>query len=197
MLIGYARVSTREQKIGLQLDALKEYGCERIFTDCASGAKSSRPGFDDLKSHLREGDIIVIWKLDRLGRSLRHLVDCIADFNERGIGLVSLNDPVDTTTPQGRLVFNIFASLAEFERELIRERTLAGLAAARARGRKGGRRPGMSDEAKHKARLAESLYKDGIPVSQICKDLRMSKSTLYVYLRHRGVEIGKAIAVSN
>jgi DNA invertase Pin-like site-specific DNA recombinase len=193
MLIGYARVSTKEQKIGLQLDALKEYGCEKIFTDCVSGAKSSRPGFENLKSHLRKGDVLVIWKLDRLGRSLRHLVDCIADFNQQGVGLISLNDPVDTTTPQGRLIFNIFASLAEFERELIRERTLAGLAAARSRGRVGGRKAGLSDEAKHRARLAESLYRDGIPVNQICKDLTMSKSTLYKYLRYRNVEIGMLI----
>ena len=135
--------------------------------------------------------MIVIWKLDRLGRSLKHLVDLVAELNERDIGLRSLNDPIDTTTAQGRLVFNIFASLAEFEREIIRERTNAGLAAARARGRKGGRRPGLSEEAKKKARIAESYYKEEMPVDEITKSLSISKATLYKYLRFRGVEIGE------
>ena len=135
--------------------------------------------------------MIVIWKLDRLGRSLKHLVDLVAELNERDIGLRSLNDPIDTTTAQGRLVFNIFASLAEFEREIIRERTNAGLAAARARGRKGGRRPGLSEEAKKKARIAESYYKEEMPVDEITKSLSISKATLYKYLRFRGVKIGQ------
>ena len=139
----------------------------------------------------REDDVIVIWKLDRLGRSLKHLVELVADLNERKIGLKSLNDPIDTTTAQGRLVFNIFASLAEFEREIIRERTNAGLAAARARGRKGGRKPGLSEEAQRKARIAESYYKEGMPVNQIAKDLNISKATLYKYLRYRKVEISQ------
>ena len=190
MKIGYARVSTKDQNIELQIDALRNYGCEKFFTDYASGARTSRPGFDDLKSHLRKDDVVVIWKLDRLGRSLKHLVDLVAEFNKQRVGLVSLNDPVDTTTAQGRLVFNIFASLAEFERELIRERTLAGLAAARARGRKGGRRPGLTDAAKMKARMAESLYNDDVPVRQICSELNISRSTLYRYLRSRNVPIG-------
>lgn len=139
----------------------------------------------------REDDVIVIWKLDRLGRSLKHLVELVAELNERKIGLQSLNDPIDTTTAQGRLVFNIFASLAEFEREIIRERTNAGLAAARARGRTGGRKPGLSEDAQRKARIAESYYKEGMPVNQIAKNLNISKATLYKYLRFRKVEISK------
>ena len=139
MKIGYARVSTRDQKLDLQIDALKRAGCERIFQDVASGSKTARPALDELLGQLRAGDVLVIWKLDRMGRSLRHLVDLVGDLVARDIGLLSLNDPIDTTSAQGRLVFNLFASLAEFERELIRERTQAGLTAARARGRAGGR----------------------------------------------------------
>ena len=191
MLLGYARVSTKDQNLDLQLDALRLHGCKRFFTDTVSGAKTARPGLDEIFKEARPKDVIVIWKLDRLGRSLKHLVELVAELNERNIGLRSLNDPIDTTTAQGRLVFNIFASLAEFEREIIRERTNAGLAAARARGRKGGRKPGLSEEAKRKARIAESYYKEGMPVNQIAKDLNISKATLYKYLRSRGVEIGK------
>ena len=192
MLLGYARVSTNDQNLDLQLDALSEHGCEKFFTDTVSGAKAKRPGLDEMLKEARPKDVIVIWKLDRLGRSLKHLVDLVAELNERDIGLRSLNDPIDTTTAQGRLVFNIFASLAEFEREIIRERTNAGLAAARARGRKGGRRPGLSEEAKKKARIAESYYKEEIPVDEIAKSLNISKATLYKYLRFRGVKIGKS-----
>lgn len=148
MRLGYARISTNDQNLDLQLDALREHGCERFFTDTVSGAKAQRPGLDQMLKEARPLDVIVIWKLDRLGRSLKHLVDLVAELNERDIGLRSLNDPIDTTTAQGRLVFNIFASLAEFEREIIRERTNAGLAAARARGRRGGRKPGLSEDAK-------------------------------------------------
>ena len=146
---------------------------------------------DEILKEARPKDVIVIWKLDRLGRSLKHLVELVAELNDRDIGLRSLNDPIDTTTAQGRLVFNIFASLAEFEREIIRERTNAGLAAARARGRVGGRKPGLSEDAQRKARIAQSYYEEGMPVNQIAKDLNISKATLYKYLRSRGVEIGK------
>ena len=191
MLLGYARVSTNDQNLDLQLDALRLHGCERFFSDVVSGAKASRPGLDEMLKNAREDDVIVIWKLDRLGRSLKHLVELVAELNERKIGLKSLNDPIDTTTAQGRLVFNIFASLAEFEREIIRERTNAGLAAARARGRTGGRKPGLSEEAQRKARIAESYYMEGMPVNQIAKDLNISKATLYKYLRYRKVEISK------
>lgn len=191
MRVGYARVSTKEQSFNLQVDALKKAGCEQLFTEVASGAKTTRPILDDLLSRLRAGDVLVIWKLDRLGRSLKHLVSLTTELMERQIGLISLNDPIDTTTPQGRLVFNIFASLAEFERDLIRERTQAGLKAARARGRKGGRPGGLPKQAKTKAMAAETLYKEGkLSVQAICDQLNISKPTLYTYLRHRGVKIG-------
>jgi DNA invertase Pin-like site-specific DNA recombinase len=191
MRIGYARVSTKDQSLDLQVDALKDAGCEQVFQEVASGAKTARPVLDDLLSRLRTGDVLVIWKLDRLGRSLKHLVTLTAELLEREIGLISLNDPIDTTTPQGRLVFNIFASLAEFERELIRERTQAGLKAARARGRKGGRPKGLSKEAQQKAMAAETLYREGeLSVQAICDQLGISKPTLYSYLEYRGLETG-------
>ena len=191
MRMGYARVSTKEQNIELQVDALKKAQCEQIFEEVASGAKTTRPVLDDLLSRLRSGDVLVIWKLDRLGRSLKHLVTLTNELLERQIGLVSLNDPIDTTTPQGRLIFNIFASLAEFERDLIRERTQAGLEAARARGRKGGRPRGLSKQAEATAMAAETLYGEGeLSVQAICDQLSISKPTLYSYLRHRGVKIG-------
>ena len=125
MKIGYARVSTRDQKPDLQVDALKAAGCERVYQDVASGAKTARPALDELLGQLRAGDVLVIWKLDRMGRSLKHLVELVGNLMERKVGLLSLNDPIDTTSAEGRLVFNLFASLAEFERELIRERTNA------------------------------------------------------------------------
>ncbi|ESQ09869.1 MAG: resolvase [Thiohalocapsa sp. PB-PSB1] len=131
MQIGYARVSTREQSFDLQVDALHKAGCEKVLQEVVSGAKAERPVLDALLADLRPGDVLVIWKLDRLGRSLRHLVELAGTLMERGVGLRSLNDPIDTTTPQGRLAFNLFASLAEFERDLIRERTQAGLTARR------------------------------------------------------------------
>ena len=191
MKIGYARVSTRDQNPALQVDALKAAGCERIYQDMASGAKTARPALDELLGHLRAGDVLVIWKLDRLGRSLKHLVDLVGDLMEYKVGLLSLNDPIDTTSAQGRLVFNMFASLAEFERELIRERTQAGLMAARARGRVGGRPKGLPPQAEATALAAETLYRERkLSVAAIAQKLHISKSTLYSYLRHRGVEIG-------
>lgn len=191
MRIGYARVSTKDQKFDLQVDALKNANCETIYKEVVSGVKANRPVLEDVLSRLRAGDVLVIWKLDRLGRSLKELVHLANTLIERQIGLISLNDPIDTTTPQGRLVFNIFASLAEFEREIIKERTRAGLKAARARGRKGGRPPGLSKQAKTKAIIAETLYKEGeLSVAEISKQLSISLPTLYTYLRHRGVTIG-------
>ena len=191
MIIGYARVSTEDQSLDLQTDALASHGCEQIYKEKASGAKVDRPELTKMIEALREGDVVVIWKLDRLGRSLKHLVELVSNFSDRGIGLRSLNDPIDTTTAQGKLLFNIFASLAEFEREMTRERTLAGLKAARARGRVGGRRPGLSDEAKTIALAAKSLYQSGeFTKSQMCERLNISGSTLYKYLRAQGVEIG-------
>ena len=190
MKIGYARVSTKDQVLDLQIDALEKDGCELIFKETASGAKTDRPELQKLLNHLRKGDIVVVYKLDRLGRSLKHLLDIVAELNQKEVGIRSINDAIDTTTPQGRLFFNISASFAEFERDLIRERTKSGLEAARARGRKGGRRQGMTKEAEQKAILAETYYKEGkMGVNQIAKEIGVSKMTLYKYLRHRGVTI--------
>ena len=191
MKIGYARVSTKEQSFDFQLDALRKASCKKIYQETVSGAKAARLQLDLMLDNLRAGDVLVIWKLDRLGRSLRHLVELIHGLMEKGVGLKSLNDPIDTTTPQGRLSFNLFASLAEFERDLIRERTQAGLSAARARGRRGGRPRGLPSSAEVTARAAETLYTERkLSVRQIADRLGISKSTLYAYLRHRGVRIG-------
>jgi DNA invertase Pin-like site-specific DNA recombinase len=191
MKIGYARVSTREQSLSMQVDALKNAGCDQIHEEIASGAKTSRPVLEETMRNLREGDTLIIWKLDRLGRNLAHLIHLTTKLIEKKVGLISLNDPIDTSTAQGRMVFGIFASLAEFERELIRERTQAGLTSARARGRKGGRPKGMTQAAIEKATIAEALYKNGsIPVKKIAEQLGISKTTLYLYLRYRNVDIG-------
>ena len=191
MRIGYARVSTKEQSFNLQVDALEKAGCEKVYTEAASGARAERPVLDELLRNLRPGDVLVIWKLDRLGRSLKHLVELVGILMDKSVGLQSLSDPVDTTTPHGRLTFNLFASLAEFERDVIRERTQAGLTAARARGRKGGRPKGISPEAEATAMAAETLYREQkLTTQQIASRLHISKSTLYAYLRHRGVAIG-------
>src|SRR5512133_3754740 len=144
MLIGYARVSTSDQTLDLQKDALRQAGCERIFTDTASGAKAERIGLEEAMSHLRKGDILVVWKLDRLGRSLKHLIETITALNAEGIGFKSITESIDTTTSGGKLIFHIFGALAEFERDIIKERTQAGLTAARARGRLGGRPKALS-----------------------------------------------------
>lgn len=190
MKIGYARVSTREQNLHMQVIALEEAGCDKIYEEVISGAKADRPIFNNVLKQLRDGDVLVVWKLDRLGRSLKHLVELIQWLMQRNIGLRSLNDPIDTTTSQGRLIFNIFASLAEFERDIIRERTQAGLSAARARGRRGGRPRGVPKAAEPTACAAEALYREKkLSVMQIANKLDISKSTLYKYLRHRNVEI--------
>ena len=137
------------------------------------------------------GDTVVVYKLDRLGRSLKHLIETIAEFDKQEVLFKSISDPIDTTSAQGRLIFNIFASLSEFERELIRERTNAGLQSARARGRLGGRPKGLSEEAENKARICESLYNEGrLSANEIARNQSISKATLYKYLRHRGVQIG-------
>ncbi|HAU0311385.1 TPA: recombinase family protein [Legionella pneumophila] len=190
MLIGYARTSTTHQNLDLQIDALKKAGCEKIYQDQMSGASINRPALDKMLGDLRKGDVVVIWKLDRLGRSFKDLISLVTNLIEQGIGIRSLNDPIDTTTPQGRLVFNIFSSLAEFERELIRERTLAGLEAARLRGKKGGRPAGLSKKAQALAHSAELLYKEGkLSVSEICAQLGLGRATFYKYLRYRNVPI--------
>lgn len=191
MNVGYARVSTREQTAALQIDALKAAGCAKVHTEVVSGAAVDRPILARLLDEVRSGDVVVVWKLDRLGRSLKNLIEIVNRLMQQNVGLKSLNDPVDTTTPQGRLVFNLFASLAEFERDVIRERTQAGLSAARARGRMGGRLKGLPRKAESTACAAETLYREGkLSAKQIAERLRISKSTLYAYLRHRGVPVG-------
>jgi len=190
MKIGYARVSTREQNLNLQVIALEDAGCEKIYEEVVSGVKADRPILNNLIKQMRDGDVLVVWKLDRLGRSLKNLIELVQLLLQKNIGLCSLNDPIDTTTPQGRLIFNIFASLAEFERDIIRERTYAGLYAARARGRKGGRPRGLPKASEATACTVETLYREGkLSVMQIAKKLSISKSTLYKYLRYRNVEI--------
>jgi DNA invertase Pin-like site-specific DNA recombinase len=191
MKIGYARVSTQDQSLALQLDALRQAGCRQIYEEIVSGARVERPVLQAMLTHLREGDVMMIWKLDRLGRSLRHLIDVVTTLAQRGIGFKSLQENLDTTTSSGKLVFHMFGALAEFERDLIRERTQAGLVAARARGRFGGRPPGLAKQAEATALAAETLYREGqLSVRQIAAKLNIAKSTLYVYLRHRGVAIG-------
>ena len=193
MKIGYARVSTKDQSLSMQVDALKKAGCDQIHEEVASGPKTARPVLEEIMRNIRKDVILVIWKLDRLGRNLAHLIHLTTKLSEKEVGLISLNDPIDTSTSQGRMMFGIFASLAEFERELIRERTQAGLKSARARGRKGGRPKGMSQAAIEKSIIAEALYKNGnIPVKKIAEQLDISKTTLYLYLRYRNVSIGEA-----
>ena len=189
MLIGYARVSTQDQQLHLQLDDLQRTGCERIFQEKVSSGKD-RPQLRLLIDSLRTGDTVVVWKLDRLGRSLKELIGLVNDFQERGVGFRSLNDAIDTTTAQGRLVFNLFASLAEFERDLIRERTRAGLTAARARGRQGGRPKGISKETVSKAQAVRTLYESREKTaSEIGKLLGISRATVYRYLARPVVEL--------
>lgn len=191
MKIGYARVSTQEQNLSLQLDALQAAGCDTIYREKVTSAKKERPELQKLMGQLRVGDVVVVWKLDRLGRSLQDLVSLVNEMQGKGAEFQSLNDHIDTTTPQGKFTFHLFAALAEFERGIIRERTKAGLAAARARGRKGGRPKGLSKEAQHTAMIAETLYQDGdLTVKQICRQLSISRGTFYNYLRHRGVDVG-------
>lgn len=180
MLIGYARVSTQDQKPQLQIDALKGAGCERIFDEKASGAQSERPMLKEALAFLREGDTLVVWKLDRLARSLRQLIDTIETLEARRIGLRSLTENIDTTTSGGRLVFHIFGALAEFERSIIRERTVAGLASARARGRLGGRPRAMTPED---VAIAKTLLANReISVKEIARRQGVSVSTLYKHI---------------
>ena len=181
-LIGYARVSTAEQDLQLQLDALDKAGCDEIFEDKTSGARAKRPGLDACVGALESGDTLVVWRLDRLGRSMPHLVGLVEELLGKGIGFRSLQDgAIDTTTASGELVFHIFSSLAQFERRLIQERTQAGLAAARARGRLGGRRPVRPDDPR--VVTAKRLHQDrGLSIQQICKTLEISRPTFYRYL---------------
>lgn len=184
MFVGYARVSTHEQTLALQRDALQQAGCERIFTDTISGAKwtvQERVGLTAALAFLRSGDTLVVWKLDRLGRSLKHLIETMTVLQERGIGFKSLTEQIDTTSSGGKLIFHVFGALAEFERDLIRERTQAGLQAARARGRHGGR-PRRLDAKQ--LQLLQALYADKRnSVADIMRTLKISKSTLYRYVK--------------
>ena len=192
MLIGYARVSTQDQQLHLQLDDLQRAGCEQVFQEKVSSGKV-RPQLQLLVDSLRTGDTVVVWKLDRLGRSLKELITLITDFQQRGVGFRSLHDAIDTTTAQGRLVFNLFASLAEFERDLIRERTQAGLSAARSRRRLGGRPKGLGKETLAKAKAARTLYeaKDKT-AEEIGKLLGISRATVYRYIGYQPAESDKA-----
>ncbi len=184
MLIGYARVSTTDQTLALQQDALEKAGCIKIYTDTISGATIERKGLEEAISYLREGDTLVVWRLDRLGRSLKHLIDTITMLNNRKIGFKSLMENIDTTTSGGKLIFHIFGALAEFERDVIRERTQAGLAAARARGRLGGRPKTPALNTAKKVAMAQSLYADKTnTIDKICKTLHVSRSTFYRYLK--------------
>jgi len=180
MLIGYARISTNEQNLNLQTDALTKAGCEKIFTDTASGAKSDRTGLTEAINFMRKGDTLCVWKLDRLGRSLKHLIETVLALQALGKGFCSLQENIDTTTSGGKLFFHIFGALAEFERDIIRERTRAGLASARSRGRLGGRPSIMNSK---KLKMATSLYADGkTQVGEICETLGISRATFYRHL---------------
>ena len=179
MKIGYARISTQEQNLNLQTDALSATGCEKIFQDVASGAKDERSGLVEAIEYARTGDTLVVWKLDRLGRSLKHLIETVNQLQAKGIGFSSVQENIDTTTPGGKLIFHVFGALAEFERELIRERTQAGLKAARARGKKGGRPNKLTTK---QIEMAKTLMNDpNVSVSSICRMLNISKPTLYRY----------------
>jgi len=180
LLIGYARVSTQEQNLALQRDALEAATCERIFVEKASGAQRDRPELKAAIDYMRDGDTLVVWKLDRLARSLKQLIETVEDFGLRGIGLRSITESIDTGTSGGKLIFHVFGALAEFERSVIRERTQAGLKAARARGRVGGRPAVLNDADLTEARAL--LSNPDISVAQVAKRLGVAESTLYRYL---------------
>ena len=183
MLIGYARVSKNEQNLHLQRDALKKAGCreKNLYTDKVTGTKQERKGLEQALSHLREGDTFVVWRLDRLGRSLKHLIETVTNLQTQGIAFLSVTENIDTGSATGQLVFHIFGALAEFERNLIRERSIAGLEAARARGRVGGR-PKLNT-ASSKVAMAKKLYADKTTdIHEICKTLNISRATLYRYI---------------
>lgn len=179
--IGYCRVSTHDQNLDLQKDALENAGCIKIFSDQVSGAKSDRPGFDETLSYLRKGDCLVVWRLDRMGRNLKHLISVVEDLEKRGIGFLSLQEGIDTSTPGGKLIFHVFGALAEFERSLIRERTQAGLSAARARGRLGGRKRKLT------SKQVETMFKmydsKKHSIREICKTFKITTPTFYNYLK--------------
>ena len=179
MLIGYARVSTQDQNLDLQIEALNKADCEKIFDDNISGSRAERPGLANVLEMLREGDTLVVWKLDRLGRSVKNLVDLVGDLHKRGVQLKSLTDSIDTATPSGRFFFHVMARLAQMERELTVERTRAGLEVARQLGRKGGRKRQMTDS---KIESAKKLLANGVPPRDVAKNLGVSVPTLYRWI---------------
>jgi DNA invertase Pin-like site-specific DNA recombinase len=188
-VIGYARVSTGEQSLDLQTDALKQAGCWRVYEEVASGARRDRPILIEVMDHLLKGDTLVVWKLDRLARSLQQLIETVEILDKLGCGFRSLTESIDTTTAGGRLIFHIFGALAEFERSIIRERTLAGLQAARLRGRKGGRPKSMNEQS---LIVAQALLKDGVlTVRDVAKQVGVSPATLYKYLPAPKSDLGK------
>lgn len=176
MLIGYARVSTQDQNLDLQIDALTKAGCTKVFDDKVSGSRAERPGLTKALDMLRGGDTLVVWKLDRLGRSVKNLVDLVGELHKQGAQFQSLTDAIDTGTPSGRFFFHVMASLAEMERELTVERTRAGLEVARALGRKGGRKRQMTDS---KIESAKKLLANGVPPRDVAQNLGVSVATLY------------------
>ncbi len=178
--VGYARVSTIDQDPTLQLDALAAAGCAKVFEDRASGARADRAGLRSALDYVRDGDVLIVWKLDRLGRSLPHLIETVATLEKRGVGFRSITEAIDTTTPGGRLVFHLFGALGQFERDLIQERTRAGLAAAAARGRKGGRKPVVTGEKLERARV---IIAKGMTVREAATRLKVGKTALYEALR--------------
>ena len=178
--VGYARVSTIDQDPALQLDALAAAGCAKVFEDRASGARADRAGLRSALEYVRDGDVLIVWKLDRLGRSLPHLIETVTSLATRGVGFRSITEAIDTTTPGGRLVFHLFGALGEFERDLIRERTRAGLAAAVARGRKAGRKPVVTSE---KLARARTIIAKGLTVREAATRLKVGKTALYDALR--------------
>jgi len=213
MLVGYARVSTEDQRLDLQLDALKGAGCEKVFSDQVSGAAATKAGLDDALAYVRSGDTLIVWKLDRLGRTVKGLVELVDELKERGVQFKSVTDGIDTSTSAGKFFFHVMAAMAEMERDLIRERTNAGLAAARARGRLGGRKPKMNAS---KLDAAKKLLLAGTPVSEVAKTLGVGRATLYRNLNadkaervgvpklsadqerlYRGIEKGEAFSAEN
>ena len=183
MLIGYARVSTTDQTLALQQDALEAAGCEQIYKDTASGSLADRPGLAEALSHMRPGDTLVVWRLDRLGRSLRHLIETVTALSDRGVGCRSLQEQIDTTTSGGKLIFHVFGALAEFERDIIRERTRAGLSAARARGRVGGRRRVLTP--REVAQLRTLVADRNNSVADLCKTFKIGRTTFYRYVKKK------------
>ncbi|MGB3366178.1 MAG: recombinase family protein [Acidaminobacteraceae bacterium] len=180
MIFGYARVSTKKQNLELQLDALNKYGCDEIITDKISGTKVNREGLNSLLKKLRKGDILVVYKLDRLGRTMHQLVNLMNDFNNNGINFVSIKDGFDTSTTMGRFLYHVFGAIAEMDREDINERVLNGLESAKSRGRKGGRRKTHNDE---KRKIMLKMNEDGYTKKEICESTGVSRTTLYRYIK--------------